>query len=479
MEIKNPGFKEYQETRTSHWDQVAVRWDKSRGFGKFYNRMLAKVYCFLIPPNKRVLEIGCGFGDLLAVVSPSYGLGLDFSSEMIERAKQNHPDLNFIQADAHQLQLNGQSFDYIILSDVANDLWNVQIVFENLSAVSHSSTRIIINYYSRLWELPLSVARLLGLATSTLRQNWLTTQDIDNLFYLAGFEVIRSWREIIFPLPLPLIAPFFNRFLAKLWPFYHLSLANFSIARPAPQKGAKKTPVVSVIIPARNESGNVENIFARVPEMGAGTEMIFVEGNSKDDTYQVIEQAVKDHPDRNAVLYKQPGIGKADAVQEGFKHAAGDILMILDADLTVPPEDLPGFYQALVDGRGEFINGVRLVYPMEKEAMRFLNFLGNKFFSLVFSWLLGQPLKDTLCGTKVLWKSDYEVIAANRAYFGDFDPFGDYDLIFGAAKLNLKIVDLPIRYRERTYGETNIDRWRHGLLLLRMVIYAARKLKFI
>ena len=152
--------------------------------------------------------------------------------------------------------------------------------------------------------------------------------------------------------------------------------------------------------------------------------------------------------------------------------------MILDADLTVPPEDLPRFYEALVSGKGEFINGVRLVYPMEKEAMRTLNFLGNKFFSLAFSWLLGQPIKDTLCGTKVLWKQDYERIAANRSYFGDFDPFGDYDLIFGAAKLNLKIIDLPIRYRERTYGSTNISRWKHGLLLMRMVAFAARRIKF-
>jgi glycosyltransferase involved in cell wall biosynthesis len=166
-------------------------------------------------------------------------------------------------------------------------------------------------------------------------------------------------------------------------------------------------------------------------------------------------------------------------VRLGFQHAQGDILMILDADLTVPPEDLPRFYNALYKGRAEFINGVRLVYPMEKEAMRFLNLLGNKFFSLVFSWLLGQPIKDTLCGTKALWKTDYERIAANRSYFGDFDPFGDFDLLFGAAKLNLKIIEVPIRYRERTYGTTNISRWKHGWLLLRMVFFALRRIKFV
>jgi glycosyltransferase involved in cell wall biosynthesis len=213
--------------------------------------------------------------------------------------------------------------------------------------------------------------------------------------------------------------------------------------------------------------------------MGRETELVFVEGHSRDDTYAAIEKEIAAHPSTPSLLLRQTGIGKADAVRLGFEHASGEVLMILDADLTVPPEDLPRFYEALVSGKGEFINGVRLVYPMEAQAMRSLNFLGNKFFSMAFSWLLGQPVKDTLCGTKVLWKKDYERIAANRSYFGDFDPFGDFDLIFGAAKQNLKIVDLPIRYRERTYGSTNISRWKHGLLLMRMVLFAARRIKFI
>ena len=236
---------------------------------------------------------------------------------------------------------------------------------------------------------------------------------------------------------------------------------------------------MSVIVPARNEAGNIKSIFERTPKMGRETELVFVEGHSKDDTYAAIRREAEAHPSTRSLILQQSGIGKADAVRLGFAKATGDVLMILDADLTVPPEDLPRFYDALVSGKGEFINGVRLVYPMEKEAMQTLNFFGNKFFSLAFSWLLGQPIKDTLCGTKVLWKEDYERIAANRSYFGDFDPFGDFDLIFGAAKLNLKIIDLPIRYRERTYGSTNISRWKHGLLLFRMIAFAARRIKFV
>ena len=204
-----------------------------------------------------------------------------------------------------------------------------------------------------------------------------------------------------------------------------------------------------------------------------------MEGHSKDDTYSAIQEAIAANPQRRCQLHKQMGVGKGDAVRLGFAEANGEVLMILDADLTVPPECLPRFYDVLVSGNGEFANGVRTVYPMEEEAMRFLNLVANKTFGLVFSWLLGQSVKDTLCGTKVLWKADYQRIAKNRTYFGEFDPFGDFDLLFGAAKLNLRITDMPVRYGKRTYGTTNIQRWSHGLLLLRMVLFAARRIKFV
>lgn len=238
-------------------------------------------------------------------------------------------------------------------------------------------------------------------------------------------------------------------------------------------------PSVSVIVPARNEVGNIRPLFERLPRMGSRTELVLVEGGSTDGTPEEIERCRAAFPDLPCLHLKQAGKGKGDAMRLGFARATGDILMILDSDLTVTPEDLPRFYEVLAEGRGRFVNGVRLVYPMEGEAMRFLNFLANKFFSLAFSWLLSQPIKDTLCGTKALWRWDERAIAAGRAYFGDFDPFGDFDLLFGAAKRNLKIVEIPIRYRDRSYGTTKIDRWTHGWLLLQMVVFAARRLKFV
>jgi len=474
----NPTFDSagqiYQQTRISHWDTIARKRDSWQGMGRWYHRRLAEIYRFHVAPNMRVLEVGCADGLLLAGLQPAYGVGVDFSEEMIKRAKDRYPELTFIRADAHDLSAINETFDIIIISDLVNDLWDVQRVFEGLKHLSKPRTRIILNFYSRLWQPILATAKVLNLATPDLHQNWLTREDVNSLLQLAGFETIRTSQEILFPLPLGGLA---NRFLVRLWPFNHLALSNLVIARPIPRRDEE--PRVSVVIAARNEEGNIKSIFERVPQMGRGTEIIFVEGHSKDDTYAAIERESASHPSIPSLLLKQPGIGKADAIRVGFEKATGDILMILDADLTVPPEDLPRFYDALVSGTGEFINGVRLVYPMEKEAMRTLNFIGNKFFSMAFSWLLGQSIKDTLCGTKVLYKRDYQLITENRSYFGDFDPFGDFDLIFGAAKLNLKIVDLPIRYRERTYGSTNISRWRHGVLLLRMVAFAARRIKFI
>jgi SAM-dependent methyltransferase len=474
----DPAEDRYRRERIAHWDAVARRWGHRSGMAGAYHRRLERVYRFLVPPGQRVLEVGCGAGDLLASLQPSEGVGIDFSSEMVRQATTKHPHLRFLEADAHEIAGLGETFDVVILSDLINDAWDVQQLLAAIRPLTTRRTRVILNFYNRLWELPLALAQKPGLARPVLFQNWLSVSDVCNLLRLAGFQPVRDWQEVLLPLPIPLVAPLFNRFLVRFWPFKHLALANFVLARPAPQPLAEE-PVVSVVVPARNEEGNVPAILDRIPEMGAGTEILFVEGHSSDGTYAAIEREIAARPGRRAKLFRQTGKGKGDAVRLGFAEASGGVLMILDADLTVPPEDLPRFYEVIRSGRGEFVNGVRLVYPMEKEAMRFANLLGNKFFSLAFSWLLGQPIKDTLCGTKVLSKADYESLAANRAYFGNFDPFGDFDLLFGAAKLGLEIVEVPVRYRERTYGTTNIQRWRHGLLLLQMCVFAAGRIKFI
>lgn len=467
---------EYRSERLNYWNDINAR--SPRVCSNYYRNKITSTYQQLVPENVKVLELGCSQGDLLCALKPSYGVGVDFSRTAIERATSLHPHLEFILADAQNVELGESFFDYIIVSELVNDVWDVQTLLETLKKYCTPSTRIIFNFYSHLWNIPLAIASKFGMASPKLAQNWLAPQDMKNLLEISGFQPLRHWTEVLVPMWIPFISDFSNRYLAKISPFRFLSMANFMVARPVVKPQTVK-PSVSVIVAARNESGHIHELISRIPEMGTGTEIIFVEGHSSDDTYEAIEKAIAANPHKQCKLLKQHGKGKGDAVRTGFDLATGDVLMILDADITVPPEDLPRFYALMHKGEAEFVNGVRLVYPMEGDAMRFANLIGNKFFSWAFSWLLGQSIRDTLCGTKVLWRQDYRRIAANRSYFGDFDPFGDFDLLFGAARLNLKILEVPIRYRARRYGETNISRWKHGWLLLRMVAFAARRIKFI
>jgi SAM-dependent methyltransferase len=461
-----------------HFDRIASgrgRWKRNR----YYHRELARFVAFIVPEGAQVLEIGSGDGDLLASLRPRAGVGLDLSAGMVAHAAQKHPELGFAQGDAEDLPVRG-AFDYVIVSDLIGYLEDVQKAFDNLHRVSSPETRIVITYFNYLWEPILSLAQKLGLMMPQRRQNWLALADIENLLFLTSFEVIKSGYRLLLPAWIPGVSWIANKLIAKLPGIRKLCLVQYVIARPAgPRSTEPHRHSVSVVIPCRNERGNIEGAVERMPRLGRSTELIFVDGNSTDGTALEIERVARVHAGRWPIrlLHQGDGTGKGDAVRKGFAAATGDVLMILDADLTVPPEDLPKFFDALTRGKGEFINGTRLVYPMERQAMRTLNLLGNKFFSLAFTWLLEQRFRDTLCGTKVLFKRDYEKIVANRHYFGDFDPFGDFDLIFGASRLNLKIVEVPVRYRERTYGVTNISRFRHGWLLMRMCLVAFYKLK--
>ncbi|OIP91502.1 MAG: glycosyl transferase [Syntrophaceae bacterium CG2_30_49_12] len=466
----------YARHRAEHWDKLARR--PSGALTSHYRNRLAEIYSHVAGECESVLELGCGRGELLKALNPREGVGVDLSEQMIVEAQRRHPKLQFICGDAQTVDLGDVTFDMIILSDLLNDLWDVQAVLMHIRRYCSEKTRIVLNVQSHVWESIRRLAQTLGLVTPVMPQNWLTPIDVRNLVELSGFDLVRRWEEVLSPLAIPLFARLCDRVLVRMPFVRNAALANFYILRIHPQAMKRAlAPTVSVIIAARNEAGHIDELLRRIPEMGSHTEIIFVEGNSTDDTYGVIKRVIADSV-RDCRLLKQPGKGKGDAVRTGFEAAKGDILMILDADITVPPEDLPRFFDVLSSGIGEFANGVRLVYSMEDDAMRFFNVLGNKFFGWAFGWLLGQPIRDTLCGTKVLWASDYRKISRGRSYFGDFDPFGDFDLLFGAARLNLKIVEVPIRYRKRRYGETNIQRWRHGWLLLKMVVFAARRIKF-
>jgi len=443
---------------------------------RYYHKSILKFYRFLIPEDARVLQINCKNGYLLHGVTPFVGVGLDDDADALEAAKSNHPHCQFYFGDIDQIPQ--QTFDYIILTSVTMEQDDIQDLFLKLRRFSNHATRIIVDTYSYFWEPVLWATQKLGLRRPTRFKNWISQKDMHNFLYLAGFETVTTYRHTLLPMYIPLISTILNSFFVHIPLVCRLCLHQVTIARPLLPERDLKNFFVSVVIPCRNEKGNIESAVLRCPQMGKKTELIFVEGGSNDGTREEIKRVIQKYPEKNISLLLQDGKGKGDAVRKGFAHARSDIFMILDADLTVPPEELPKFAHALVQGRGELINGSRLVYGMESQAMRFLNVLANFFFSVLFSWLLSQRLKDTLCGTKVLFRTDYEKIVKNRAFFGNFDPFGDFDLLFGAAKLHLKIIDMPVHYKNRVYGSTQIRRFLHGWILLGMSLLAMKKFKF-
>ena len=434
---------------------------------------------FLIPANQRVLELGCGNGHLLSALNPAIGVGVDFSSNMIETARSIYPELTFYLGDIEDSifisSLEGP-YDIIVLSDTIGMMEDIEKTLKNLHQLCTPNTRLIITCHSFFWNPILKIAEYLNLKMPQIELNWLSLADIDRLLNLSEFEVIRrEWKQLL-PINWFGLGAAINRYFGSLPGVRKLCLRNYLVSRST--MVVKEPPTsATVLIPCRNEKGNIEPAIQRVSEFCDDIEILFVEGNSHDGTFEEIERVIDAYPEKNIKALKQPGKGKGDAVRTGFDAASGEVLMILDADLTVPPEALPNFFHAIATGKGEFINGSRLIYPMEIEAMRLLNRIANSLFSKILSWLMGQTVTDTLCGTKVLSKEQYKKIAKNREYFGDFDPFGDFDLLFGADKLNLKIIEVPVRYAARTYGETQISRFSDGWKLIKVVGVAYRKLR--
>jgi SAM-dependent methyltransferase len=465
-----------------HFETAGDELDRPGKYNAAYREDDRKFMGFLIPPGKRVLELGCGRGQLLAALAPAYGVGVDFSAKAVAKAKALHPDLNFVLGDAEDpATLAGIEgpFDYIVIADTIGMFEDIDGTLSRVHHLCAPSTRIIISYYSHLWEPILKLAEGLRLRSRQPKINYIATVDFLNLVDLADFEVIRQEQRQLIPLRWFGLGPFVNRFIAPLPGIRKLCLRTYIVGRPVRQFPDRKFSA-SILIPCRNEKGNIENAILRMPKFGTSQEILFVEGNSSDGTYEECERVRDAYKDQWDIrVLKQEGKGKGDAVRKGFAAATGDVLMILDADLTMPPEALPKYHAVIETGKAEFVNGTRLIYPMENEAMRPLNLIANRCFAYLFSYLVNTRLTDTLCGTKVLMRKDYEVLARERGYFGNFDPFGDFDLIFGAAKQNLKIIETPIHYKARTFGETQISRFRDGWLLLKMVWFAYRKLKAI
>jgi glycosyltransferase involved in cell wall biosynthesis/SAM-dependent methyltransferase len=495
--ISRPVLDPLKDNVRIHYDRLANERDNWYRRNSYYHSEVEARLTALIPAGSSVLELGCGTGNLLNALRPARGLGIDLSVEMVTRARAKFPHLSFEVGDVENFGIN-QTFDFIVASDLIGELGDINAMFECIRNVSHDSTNLVLTFHSPTLEEVLRLAQRAGLAMAPFRQNWVGVDTARNLLALSELRVVHEDHALLMPVPVPVLAPLINRHLAGRRAFKYVDLLNVLVAEAMPNRTQPKPLTCSVIVPCRNEIGNIDAAVDRMPELGAGTEIIFVDGASTDGTKERIEEVIdryrgvkdiklilqmpeveyasrKDHPDAPTVMLK---LGKGDAVRKGFDAASGDVLMILDADLTVPPEDLPRFLHPLAAGKGRFVNGTRLVYPMEERAMKFVNYIGNWFFSKLFTWLLEQPIRDTLCGTKVLLKTDYELIKAGRKHFGEFDPFGDFDLLFGAARLGLPIVEVPVRYRRRSAGVSKVRVSQHGWLLVAMSLVAFRRLKW-
>jgi glycosyltransferase involved in cell wall biosynthesis/ubiquinone/menaquinone biosynthesis C-methylase UbiE len=484
-----------KEQVRAHYDRLAADRDSWYRRNAYYHSEVERRLKAVIPPGSAVLELGCGTGNLLAALQPSRGFGIDLSEKMIEVARRNHLQLEFAAGDAESFSTD-EGFDYVVASDLIGELGDINAMFDRVREMG-GRTRLVLTFHSPTLEEVLRIAQRAGLAMAPYRQNWVGVETARSLLGLSDMRITREDHSMLVPTPIPLVAAAANRLLAGRRAFKYFDLLNVLVAEPSPDRAAPRRLSCSVIIPCRNEIANIEPAVERMPALGPDTEIIFVDGASTDGTKERIEEVIsryrgvkdiklvlqvpetrygerKDDPDAPTVMLK---LGKGDAVRKGFDAATRDVLMILDADLTVPPEDLPRFLAPIATGKGRFINGTRLVYPMEERAMKFVNYLGNWFFSKLFTWLLEQPIRDTLCGTKVLLRSDYDDIKAGRKYFGEFDPFGDFDLLFGAARLQLPIVEVPVRYRRRLAGVSKVRVSRHGWLLVAMSFFAFRRLK--
>jgi hypothetical protein len=482
-DVWGPAALEQRRERTrDHLAKIAARRESWINRNKYYYELLNRLFRFLVEPEKKVLSVRSDTGNLLAVVRPSSGKGIEICDEIAEIAKQRNPSFEFAVAfpDKQEFQRAfnpDEKFDYIFFNDIG-DTVDVLQALRNLRPLCQRHTRVLITTYNHLWEPFVTFAEWIGMKVPRTEQNWLSTSDIQNLLKLAGFEALETHRIVLFPKYLPLVSGFLNRFCARLPFLSKLCMTQVVVARMLPMPVLREKLEVSVVIPCKNEKGNVEDAVRRIPHLAGRTELIFCDDQSTDGTAEEVLRVQSLYPGTNIRLEHGPGVCKSRNVWTGFDSAKGDILMILDADLTTIPEELPYFVDVMVSGQAEFVNGSRLVYPVPKGAMTGANMLGNKFFSVAFTYLLGQRVKDTLCGTKVLWRSDWQRIKPMLGSWGIEDRWGDYELLFGAAKLNLKILDLPVHYQERIYGSTKMTKvFRNGLVMLKMCWHGFVKLK--
>ena len=443
---------------------------------RYYYAELERLLADHIPPGQRVCHFGCDTVRLLQALRPSTGVGICLGDRFVELCTERAPGFSFHGGDWDE-ELAGETFDYIVLTN-AGYLFDIQDTIHRLHRLCHHRTKILIVNNNYWWEPLFTLAEKVNLRMPqpTQKQNWIPTHVIMDMIQLAGMELVRWDAHVLIPFLIPFVSWFCNKFLSSIFPFRYFAMTHILIARTRlePQRPVR----VSVVVPCKDEQGHIGPIMERMPEIGDETEIVFVDDRSTDGTGDEIRRCMTMRPEMMVRCVEGPGISKGEAVRTGFHAASGDILVILDADIAVAPEELPRSIDPLIDGYADFVNTVRFIYPRQGGAMRWLNIMGNKVFAWIFSILLQQRIGDTLCGTKVFWKKDYENIERYKDFWVWRDRWGDFEQLLGASKLGLKIVDVPVHYMERSYGVTKMsNRLENGLLMLKVSLAGLFKLR--
>ncbi len=453
-------MREHNEATRSHFEALAPDYDRLKRRNEYYNDYLIKWCRALVPPGRRVLEVGSGRGDVLSAVLPSEGIGIDLSPAMTRLAAEAFPDLEFRTQAIEDFEGRGD-VDVALMINTLEYAYDAGLVLDRIRAALRDNGKLLISTANPIWSPIFKTASRLNLRIPDCKRLFLTNKDVVNLLQLHGFEVTYENMALLMPKGGGLAAGALNWTASRTPYLRHLSSTQLIMARKVPEK--RREYSVSLIIPCHNEVGNVDRCVREVRKLGTRTEVIFVDDGSTDGTADAIEPSHNPNVETRVISYK-PNEGKGNAVRRGFDAATGDILMILDADLTTHPEELGPLYEAFAEGRAEFVNCTRLVYPMDNAAMKFANYVGNKMFTIAVSLIMGARVSDTLCGTKAMFRWDYEHMTLGR------DPWGDYDFLFGAAQQRLVIRELPVHYRDRVFGMSKMAATKHTMNLLRMCV---------
>lgn len=460
------------QRRQAYFDALADKRQRDTSRHRVYYDDRVRWLRAIVPAHASVIDLGCGIGSVLSRLPNQEKVGVDLSPAMIDIARQRDVTSTYVTDNVEELTARG-TYDYVLLLDTIHYLSDVGSALRSIrNQLCHERTRIVITHYNFLWAPVFLLGQFLGWKTKFPEQNWLSRSAILNLLHIEGFEAVQVGERVICPLSIPFVEPLCNRILASLPILRALCLVRVIVARPVwPERHEYTVTVLSAV---RNEKGNIQRIVESMPAMGRSTELLFVEGHSTDGTWEEIQRVLASY---SGVLriraLKQDGVGKANALHSGAAASSGEMIVVYDGDYTVDPQELPQLYEVLADGRCEFVNASRLVYPMQQGAMRLLNLFGNALFSMMFSWLFQQKLVDTLSPVKAFFRRDY------RRMDTRFDPFGDFDFFLGAARQQLLMREVPVHYLSRVYGTTKLRPFHHGWILLRLWWRGAKMLRWV